>query len=93
VRRDGRRIVAIGKHLDTFDALDTGVFLCAPSVFGALARAQVEGDTTLSGGIQRLAAAGQMHAVDIGDAPWYDIDTLADLEAAESLIAAQPEHA
>jgi choline kinase len=93
VRMDGPRIVAIGKDLAAFDALDTGVFVCAPSLFDALTLAQSEGDTTLTGGIRRLASQGLMRGVDIGDARWFDIDTLADLEAAESLLAAQPEHA
>ena len=29
VRRDGSRIVAIGKDLDDYDALDTGLFVCS----------------------------------------------------------------
>ena len=32
-----------------------------------------------------------MRAVDIGDADWYDIDTLADLQHAESLLVEQAE--
>jgi hypothetical protein len=53
----------------------------------------VAGDTTLSGGIRRLAAQGLMRAADIGNAAWYDIDTVADLEAAETRLAALPETA
>src|SRR4029079_13813329 len=52
VRRDGTRIVAIGKELTEYDALDTGVFVCAPVLFEALREAQAGGDTTLSGGIR-----------------------------------------
>jgi choline kinase len=84
---DGSRIVAIGKNLPRFDALDTGMFLCSPTVFAALAESQRAGDTTLSGGIRQLATRGLMHGVDIGDAEWFDIDTMADLEAAETRLA------
>jgi choline kinase len=87
VRIAGSRIVAIGKHLTRFDALDTGVFVCTSALFDALERSRAAGDTTLSGGIRQLAARGLMRGVDIGDASWCDIDTLADLEAAESLLA------
>jgi len=91
VQLRGDRIVAIGKELDEYDALDTGLFVCAPSLFTALDEARASGDTTLSGGIRRLAARGLMRARDIGDAGWYDIDTVADLEGAEAVLA-QPEH-
>jgi choline kinase len=91
VRRDGSRIVAIGKDLVEYDALDTGVFVCAPALFDALGAAQAGGDTTLSGGIRQLARQGLMRAFEIGDARWCDIDTISDLAAAESaLAAAQP---
>jgi choline kinase len=88
VRLDGTRIVAIGKDLREYDALDTGVFVCTPALFEALESAQAAGDTTLSGGIRRLAALGLMHGFDIGDAGWCDIDTVSDLAAAESVLAA-----
>jgi choline kinase len=86
VRMSGNRIVAIGKNLTHYHALDTGMFVCSPSLFGALDRSRATGDTTLSGGIRQLAAAGLMRGVDIGRADWYDIDTKTDLEHAESLL-------
>lgn len=89
VRREGSRIVAIGKDLAEFDALDTGVFVCSPLLFAALEMARATGDTTLSGGIRQLAARGLMHGVEIGDADWCDIDTRSDLEAAETLLGAE----
>jgi choline kinase len=89
VRRDGSRIVAIGKDLTEYDALDTGVFVCSPRLFAALEIAIARGDTTLSGGIRELAALGLMHGVEIGDAAWCDIDTRSDLAAAETLLGAE----
>jgi 1L-myo-inositol 1-phosphate cytidylyltransferase len=92
VRVEGDRIIAIGKGLQYYNALDTGLFVCSPELFAALDEARAAGDTTLSGGIQRLAARGLMRARDIGDATWYDIDTVTDLQTAEALLV-QPEHA
>lgn len=86
VRMQEDRIVAIGKDLREYDALDTGMFVCSPAVFAAIDAARASGDTTLSGGIRQLAARGLMRGVDIGHASWYDIDTMADLAVAESLL-------
>lgn len=89
VRRLGSRIIAIGKDLTDFDALDTGLFVCSPLLFDALDIARAQGDTTLSGGIRQLAARGLMHAMEIGEAAWCDIDTRSDLEAAEAVLGAE----
>jgi choline kinase len=93
VRMSGTHITAIGKDLTTYDALDTGMFVCAPSLFAAIDAARAAGDTTLSGGVRQLAAQGLMHGVDIGDAAWYDIDTMDDLQHAERVLAEQAETA
>jgi choline kinase len=91
VRLDGDRITAIGKDLNTYDALDTGLFVCASTLFPALEIARLGGDTTLSGGIRQLAARGLMRGAEVGAATWCDIDTVGDLAAAEALLAAQPD--
>ena len=86
VRLAGNRITAIGKDLERYDALDTGLFVCDPSLFVALDSAVADADTTLSAGIRRLAERGAMRAVDVAGAAWFDIDTIADLETAESQL-------
>jgi choline kinase len=91
VRLSGDRITAIGKDLRSYDALDTGLFVCAPALFDALEIARQTGDTTLSGGIRDLARRGLMRAADVGSASWCDIDTLADLAAAETLLSGEAE--
>jgi choline kinase len=87
VQLDGPYIRAIGKQLTEHDALDTGLFVCDPSLFTALDAAVAAGDTTLSGGIRRLAERRAMRALDVGDVPWFDIDTVSDLQTAESRLA------
>lgn len=86
VRLDGDRIVAIGKQVEPYDALDTGMFVCAPAVFDALAAACDAGDSSLSAGIRRLADAGLMRGIDVGETLWRDIDTVDDLHAAEQAL-------
>jgi choline kinase len=86
VRLRGNRITAIGKDLDPFDAIDTGVFVFSPAIFTALEESARAGDTSLSGGVRRLAARGLMRGVDTGGSEWCDIDTVSDLIQASSLF-------
>ena len=87
VRTRGDRIVAIGKTIDPFDGLDTGLFVCDRSLFAAIDQACAAGDTTLSAGVSSLAAQGCVRGVDIGRARWCDVDTIHDLTMAEELAA------
>jgi choline kinase len=92
VRMAGAHVTAIGKRLSPHHALDTGMFVCHPSLFAALDAAVASGDTTLSAGIRRLAENGTMRAVDVGRAAWFDIDTLDDLATAESKLTGARAH-
>jgi choline kinase len=84
VRLAGDRITAIGKQVNPFDALDTGVFVFSPTVFTALEESAAAGDTSLSGGVRRLAARGLMRGVDTFGEAWWDVDTVEDLHHLQS---------
>ena len=88
VRIADGRITAIGKNINPWDALDTGVFVFSSSIFDALEDARRAGQTTLSAGVQRLAARGLMRAHDVAGAAWWDVDTVDDADVAESLVGA-----
>lgn len=76
VRTDAEgRIVAIGKELDDYDAVDCGLFACSQAAFEALEASKVDGDCSISDGMRRLAGEGRFLAHDIGDAFWQDVDT------------------
>ncbi len=82
--RDGR-VVDLGKALDDWNALDTGVFWCAPSIFDAITPALRDGE---AGAVfASLAHAGELDAVDVTGSRWIDIDTAADLREAETMLA------
>lgn len=87
VRTEGDRIVAIGKHLDSYDAFDTGVFAVGPALFDALAGLP---DPSLSEAVGRLAGAGRAEAVDIGAIDWIDVDDPRALAMAEAWIGSPP---
>ena len=90
VRRDGTHIVDIGKEISHYDALDTGMFLCSPTLFGTLELVIQNGDCSLSEGMRYLAAERRFHAFDIGDAEWQDVDTPEALAHADTMFAGAP---
>ncbi|MEO5587767.1 MAG: NTP transferase domain-containing protein [Novosphingobium sp.] len=69
------RIVAIGKTIPEYDAVDCGAFLATPELAAAIGAAIRDGKAgSLSDGMQRLADAGRAWTMDIGDAWWIDVD-------------------
>jgi 1L-myo-inositol 1-phosphate cytidylyltransferase len=81
---DGDRVVQIGKGLKPFNAVDTGVFVTTPALFEPLdVLRRTNGDASLTEGVQALADAGRMEALDIGAGFWQDVDTPAMLAHAE----------
>lgn len=81
------KIAAIGKELERYNAIDTGVFRVGPSLIEALRR-EVErrGDASLSDGVRALASQGRFFAVDGGEARWIDVDTPEAHARAEAMI-------
>lgn len=86
VRADGDRLLEIGKTLDTYNAVDTGMFLCTPVLFEALEARRGAHGCALSEGIQELAQRGQMRVYDVGDGFWQDVDTPEMLDYAERTL-------
>ena len=62
VQTDADRVVAIGKNLASYDAIDTGVFLCPNELFDYLRRAQRNGDCSLADGVRLMAGEGKVRA-------------------------------
>ncbi len=87
VNVQGQRVVEIGKNLEDYEALDTGVFKITPALVEALMGVDhPEHGCSLSQGVACLAEEGLMRAVDVGDAVWVDVDTPGAHAHAESLI-------
>ena len=81
------RVIAIGKDLPVYDAVDTGVFLCPNELFDYLQRVRKDGDCSLADGVRLMAEEGKVRAIDIGDAWWQDIDNLAMRRRAEEELS------
>jgi CDP-L-myo-inositol myo-inositolphosphotransferase len=88
VRTEGRLVHDIGKGISSFDAFDTGAFLCTAGVFEALRDAVAGGETTLSAGMHRLADQGRLGCCDVTGARWVDVDTRRDLRTATRWLLA-----
>jgi choline kinase len=88
VQRRGNYIVEIGKDLSTFDALDTGMFLCSPALFERLesAKKSKSGDCSLSDGMRQLTQEWKLREFDIGDGHWQDVDSPQALAHAEEIF-------
>jgi choline kinase len=86
VQRKGNYIVGIGKDLPSYDALDTGMFLCSPALFDRLESAKRNGDCSLSDGMRKLAHDRKLRAFDIGDGHWQDVDSPQALAHAEEIF-------
>ena len=81
---EGGAIRRIGKTLDRFDAIDTGLFRATP----ALAAAIGAGGGSLSEGVQRLADRGEAATLDVTGLAWLDVDDPIALAKAEAMVAA-----
>jgi 1L-myo-inositol 1-phosphate cytidylyltransferase len=78
IQTDGDKVVAIGKNLPDYDAIDTGLFICPEAIFDYLERARSgsnRNDCALADGVRLMATDGKVRAIDIGDAWWQDVDT------------------
>ncbi len=69
------RVTRLNKSLEQWDAADTGVFLCTPTLFEGLRRAAASNKHSLTDGVNELASDGLVVAVDITGAEWLDVDT------------------
>jgi len=84
-------IEAIGKELERYNAIDTGVFMARPALADAIRAVVAEGGSgSLSAGVQRLAGEGRAQTLDIGTARWIDVDDARMLGLAEAFLAGGP---
>ena len=90
VRHENGKLVAIGKGLADFNGFDTGIFLCTPALFEALERSAADqGDTSLSGGVRRLAGEGRVNVLGLDGRFWLDVDDPNALDKGERVLLTQ----
>lgn len=87
VLEENGQIKDIGKTIHRYNAFDTGIFLCTPALFHALEKSITGGDSSLSGGIRKMAENQKARVFDIGGRPWIDVDDDAAFEKAEKIFS------
>jgi choline kinase len=89
VRVEGSRVVAIGKAVVPWDAIDAGCFALTHVVFPALRAVADTGARTVSSAMRQLVERAALFAVDVEGVRWVDVDTPGDRADAERLLAAR----
>lgn len=83
-----KNIVKIGKYLDLYNAIDTGLFICSHSIFVELEKIYTAtGDVSISDGMNVLAHKNSFFAADMTGYLWQDVDTPEMKKEAEKRLA------
>jgi choline kinase len=93
VQTDGDKVTGIGKDLQIYNAIDTGLFVCTIEILDYLSRAKAVSevnDCSLADGIRLMAQDDKVRAIDIGDSWWQDVDTPQMMQEAERQITKSP---
>ena len=80
------RVKRISKHLEQFNAIDAGMFLCSPVIFDALGESISQEEYSLSAGNQVLSNWGKLKILDISDHFWIDVDDKESLRKAKKML-------
>ncbi len=85
---EASQITRIGKDLEDWNAIDTGVFLFSPIIFPIVAELmqKQDGRCTVTEAVRRLIILKGLRACDVSGAFWMDVDTVADLQYVERLL-------
>jgi CDP-L-myo-inositol myo-inositolphosphotransferase len=87
VRLQGPRVVAVGRELDVWEAVDAGLALCDAEVADVAERCLAAGEQSWNAVKRRwLGEGGEIEAVDLEGLFWIDVDTPADRRRAERML-------
>jgi choline kinase len=87
--RESGRIERIGKTVEPYDAIDTGLFRAGPELIAAIRESVEAGaEGSLSEGVQRLADQGQAAILDVTGRWWLDVDDPRAFALAEAHLSA-----
>src|SRR6185369_8595866 len=71
IQARGNKVTGIGKNLQSYDAIDTGLFVCPNEIFAYLDQAKSAnggGDCSLANAVELMALDSKVHGIDIGSA-------------------------
>ena len=79
----------IGKEIERFNAVDTGVFMCTSAIFEALEKSIARGEYSLAAGNQILAEQSRLQTLDVTGHFWVDVDNEEALQKAKEILIRQ----
>ena len=84
--QDGK-VIDIGKDIKEYNAYDTGIFLCSPTIFEAIEKnIHQTNEGILSASIKLMAKEGRVKTFDIKNAFWIDVDDEKTLKKAKKCL-------
>ena len=86
VMAKGGKAIALHKHLDKYNAYDTGMFVCSPYIFEVLKKTTSKGKNSLSDGMRMLIKEGKLRILNNKNNFWADCDTWEDIKFAEKKL-------
>ena len=82
------RVTNIGKHIENYNAFDTGMFFCSPHIFKALEKTTNIGKNSLTNGVNVFVKKGNLRTFNNKGNFWADCDTYKDIKFAEKKLLA-----
>lgn len=79
-------VLDIGKEINEYNGIDTGVFICTDGIFFALEASISRRAESLSDAVRELTRQGKMESMDISGLFWRDIDDEASLLNAKAAL-------
>lgn len=77
------RLSALGKELEVYDAIDSGLFFCPARLVDQIGEMNHGEDYSLADVVREMAANDRARVIDIGPSWWQDVDTPEMLEHAQ----------
>jgi choline kinase/phosphatidylglycerophosphate synthase len=86
VLEQNEMIINIGKAINPFNCVNTGLFLCSPKIFEYAEEAVSQGATQLVEAVRAAASHGDARIVDVTGHHWMNIDTPSEFEDAKRFL-------
>jgi len=80
------KAIALNKNLESYNAYDTGMFVCSPYIFKVLEKSTKLGKNSLSHSMRVLISEGKLRTLDNKGRFWADCDTWEDIQFAEKKL-------
>lgn len=78
------KAIALNKNLESYNAYDTGMFVCSPYIFNVLEKTTKHGKNSLSDAMRVIITEGNLRTLNNKGSFWSDCDTWEDIKFARN---------